>query len=68
MPERTIVIVTIAADGSVQSPYILRSLSPEFDSIVHEAIRLMPRWKPGIQRGKPVPVKYTIPVSFQFQE
>lgn len=68
MPERTIVIVTIAADGSVQSPYILRSLSPEFDSIVLEAIRLMPRWKPGIQRGKPVPVKYTIPVSFQLQE
>ncbi|MBS5552853.1 MAG: hypothetical protein KHX53_12685 [Bacteroides sp.] len=28
----------------------------------------MPRWKPGIQRGKPVPVKYTIPVSFQLQE
>ena len=65
---RTIVIVTIAADGSVQSPYILRSLSPEFDTIVLEAIRLMPRWKPGIQRGKPVPVKYTIPVGFQPQK
>lgn len=35
-------------------------------SIVMQEV--IPRWKPGIQRGKPVSVKYTIPVGFQLQK
>ncbi|MEG0646342.1 MAG: energy transducer TonB, partial [Bacteroides sp.] len=27
----------------------------------------MPKWKPGMQRGKPVRVKYTVPVMFRLQ-
>jgi protein TonB len=27
----------------------------------------MPKWKPGKQRGKPVRVKYTVPVNFRLQ-
>jgi protein TonB len=27
----------------------------------------MPKWKPGKQRGKPVRVKYTLPVNFRLQ-
>ncbi|MEB0303129.1 energy transducer TonB, partial [Mucilaginibacter sp. 5C4] len=32
-----------------------------------EAIRVLkrsPRWKPGIQNGRPVRVQYSIPVNF----
>jgi len=35
-----------------------------------EAVRVLglsPRWTPGIQNGKPVRVKYNIPISFTFQ-
>ena len=35
-----------------------------------EAVRVimgMPKWKPGMQRGKPVRVKYTVPVMFRLQ-
>ncbi|MBP6260618.1 MAG: energy transducer TonB, partial [Paludibacter sp.] len=27
----------------------------------------MPKWSPGQQRGKPVRVKYTLPVNFKLQ-
>ena len=33
-----------------------------------EAIRvisIMPKWKPGMQKGQPVRVKYTVPVTFR---
>ena len=35
-----------------------------------EAIRLvkaMPKWKPGMQKGKAVAVKYTVPVVFRLE-
>jgi protein TonB len=35
-----------------------------------EALRVvstMPKWKPGEQRGKPVRVKFTLPVQFRLQ-
>jgi protein TonB len=37
-------------------------------SLDKEALRViksMPNWTPGTQRGKPVRVKYTIPVNFR---
>jgi protein TonB len=30
-------------------------------------ISMMPKWSPGMQRGKPVRVKYTVPVTFRLQ-
>ena len=43
------------------------AIKGEYPMIIDEAIRLikkMPDWNPGKQRGKPVPVKYTIPINF----
>lgn len=59
--------VTIAEDGSVQDPTILRSLDTYCDK---EAIRVMknlPKWTPGKQNGENVPVYYVIPISFKLQ-
>ncbi|HCC51250.1 MAG TPA: energy transducer TonB, partial [Porphyromonadaceae bacterium] len=36
-----------------------------------EAIRVlksMPNWKPGMQQGRPVRVKYNVPVRFKLQK
>jgi len=30
-------------------------------------IQLLPKMEPGKQRGKPVPVRYTIPINFKVQ-
>ena len=38
--------------------------------VVEEELRVintMPKWKPGMQRGKPVRVKFTVPVMFRLQ-
>jgi periplasmic protein TonB len=54
----------VEKDGSITNIQVLRSLSAEANA---EAIRVMmkcPKWNPGIQNGKPVRVKYTLPIEF----
>ena len=55
-------------EGNIINPRVLRSADPLLDA---EAIRLttiMPKWKPGMQRGQAVNVKYTVPIMFRLQE
>lgn len=61
---RVIVSFTVDKDGSVIKPEIVRSVDPELDAEALRVMTLMPKWKPGMQRGEVVAVKYTIPVSF----
>ena len=54
--------------GSIVDVVAVRSSGEA--SLDKEAIRVimsMPKWKPGKQRGKPVRVKYTVPVNFRLQ-
>ena len=64
---RVTVRFTINADGSVVDPVILRGVDPHLDKEALRVIGKMPKWKPGKQRGKPVRVKYTVPVNFRLQ-
>lgn len=54
-------------DGSVVDPKVLRPLEPECDAEALRVVRAMPKWKPGMQRNKPVRVKYTVPIQFKIQ-
>jgi protein TonB len=52
-------------DGSLTQIKILKGVSPDIDA---EAIRLIknsPKWKPGIQNGRAVPVSYSILINFK---
>lgn len=64
---RVTVQFTVNAEGLVINPKIIRSLGPEFDKEALRVVKLMGKWKPGTQRGKPVPMNYTIPVSFRMK-
>ena len=58
----------IEKDGRVTNIVVVRSSGDA--SLDNEAMRVigrMPKWKPGKQRGKPVRVKYTVPVNFRLQ-
>ena len=58
----------VNTEGNIINPRVLRSADPLLDA---EAIRLttiMPKWKPGMQRGQAVNVKYTVPSMFRLQE
>ena len=68
---RVMVGFTVAETGKIKDVHVLQSdeeaLNREAERIVSE----MPDWIPGKQRGRPVPVKYTISVrfgSFRFAE
>ena len=46
---------------------VLRGIDPSLDKEALRVINAMPKWSPGKQRGKPVRVKYTVPVTFRLQ-
>jgi TonB family protein len=67
MQGKVYIRITISEDGSVKDPTIMRSLDTYCDK---EAIRVMnslPKWNPGKQNGKSVPVYYVIPIEFKLQ-
>ena len=62
----TIVLFTVEKDGSIANADVLKSSGDIY--LDKEAIRVvsaMPKWSPGKQQGIPVPVKFTIPISFK---
>lgn len=58
----------IDEEGNVTNPQIKRGVNPELDAEALRVIKKMPKWKPGIQRGKAVSVSYTIPVTFKLSD
>jgi periplasmic protein TonB len=59
-----IVRFCIEADGSVSKIALSKAINPILDSVSVQAIRKMPRWRPGKQHGKSIKVWYTIPINF----
>jgi TonB family protein len=55
----------VEADGTISNANVLRSVSEELDAEAIRVIQNMPKWKPGMQNGQAVRVKYTIPISFR---
>ena len=64
---RVIVQFVVNKDGSIVDAKVVRSVDPYLDKEALRVINTMPKWKPGKQRGKPVRVKYTVPVTFRLQ-
>ena len=54
-------------DGSIVDAEVIRGVDPSLDKEALRVIGTMPKWTPGKQRGKPVRVKYTVPVTFRLQ-
>ncbi|MDR1357239.1 MAG: energy transducer TonB [Tannerellaceae bacterium] len=54
-------------DGAVVDAEIMRGVDPSLDKEALRVINTMPKWSPGKQRGKPVRVRYIIPVTFRLQ-
>ena len=55
----------IDTTGKVVEPKVIKSVSPELDAEALRVVSEMPAWKPGMQRGKPVQVSFTLPVIFK---
>ncbi|WP_367949232.1 energy transducer TonB [Hymenobacter sp. BRD128] len=61
---RIFVTFVVAADGQEQHVAIVKGLRPDCDSAVVWAVRQLPRFEPGINKGEPVAVSFTAPVNF----
>ena len=64
---RVTVQFVVNKDGSIVDAKVIRGIDPYLDKEALRVIGTMPKWKPGMQRGKPVRVKYTVPVMFRLQ-
>ena len=62
-----IVQFVVNKDGSIVDAKVVRSVDPYLDKQALRVINTMPQWKPGIQRGKPVRVQFTVPIMFRLQ-
>ena len=62
---RVFVEFAIDRTGKVVDVVILRGVDPLLDAEALRVIKLSPNWEPGMQRGKPVKVKYTFPFMFR---
>jgi len=54
-------------DGSVSNAKIARGVDPSLDAEALRVVSTLPKWKPGKQRGAPVRVSYTVPISFKLE-
>ena len=62
---KVIVTFVVNKDGSIVDIEVIKSVNPSLDKEAIRVISQMPKWKPGSQRGKPVRVKYSVPVNFR---
>ena len=58
---------TVEKDGSVTKVKVLRGVDPSLDKEAVRVVSTSPKWKPGKQRDRAVPVTYTFPVIFQLR-
>lgn len=64
---RVICSFVVNRDGAIVDAEVLRGVDPSLDKEALRVISTMPKWTPGKQRGKPVRVKYTVPITFRLQ-
>ena len=64
---RVFISFVVNKDGSIVDPEVIKSVDAALDKEAMRVVKAMPKWNPGKQRGKPVRVKYTVPVLFRLQ-
>ncbi|MDR0537599.1 MAG: energy transducer TonB [Tannerellaceae bacterium] len=64
---RVIIQFVVNKDGSIVEAAVVRGVDPSLDKEALRVVNSMPKWTPGKQRGKPVRVRYTVPVTFKLQ-
>lgn len=55
----------VEKDGNVNNIEVVKSGGGAFDKEALRIVNTLPKFKPGKQRGKPVPVWFTLPIKFE---
>ena len=65
---RAIVGFVVRKDGTVSDVHITKSAGyAVLDEEAMRVVKAMPAWEPGKQKGKPVNVKYNVPITFRLK-
>ena len=64
---RVIANFVVETDGSISNVEVFRPVFPSLDAEAVRVLSAMPKWKPGMQSGKVVRVKYTVPINFSLK-
>ena len=64
---RVFINFVVETDGSITNVKVLRGIGGGCDEEAVRVVENMPKWKPGMQRGKPVRVSFNLPVKFTLQ-
>ncbi|MBQ1667807.1 MAG: energy transducer TonB, partial [Prevotella sp.] len=62
---KVLVQFVVKSDGTVADAKVVNSVDPLLDAEALRVVKAMPKWKPGMQSGKAVNVKYNVPISFR---
>lgn len=65
---RAVVGFVVGKDGTVSDVHITKSAGyTVLDEEAMRVVKAMPAWEPGKQKGKPVNVKYFVPITFRLK-
>ncbi|MBF1546353.1 MAG: energy transducer TonB [Prevotella salivae] len=64
---RVTVSFIIEKDGSISDVKAVRSVHPLLDKEAVRMVKSMPKWSPGKNNGKPVRVRFNLPVMFKLK-
>lgn len=65
---RVIVQFVINTDGSISDVEVKQKVHPMLDKEAVRVVQEMPKWQPGMQKGKNVRVRFTLPVNFNLKK
>ena len=61
------VVFIVDTDGAIREASVLKGVSEDCNNEALRVVKLMPNWRPGTQQGKPVRVKYVLPIKFRLE-
>ncbi|MBR6180941.1 MAG: TonB family protein [Prevotella sp.] len=62
---RVLVNFIIEPDGSISNAHVVQKVHDDLDAEALRVVNSMPKWTPGMQDGKAVRVKFTLPITFR---
>ncbi len=62
---KVLVQFVVDKSGIIRNYKVIRSINTDLDKEAIRVVKNMPKWTPGMQKGKKVSVRYTLPISFQ---
>ena len=58
----------VDTDGAILNPHVVLDIGGGCGREALRIVKLMPHWQPGKTQGKPVPMKYTMPIYFDIEK